>query len=129
MYTFAVMKFLALALSCLILALSAGAGDVVSRDATAAADMTAECCGGCCCPCGGADAADAGHGDSCGGDEKGCPFCLCNTCPGFAAVIAASVSATGVEFRSEKKCVFVPHTYISPSVDGIWQPPRAAVFS
>ena len=125
------MKFLAVILSCLILTLSAeisGMAFLPLESGGKAEVAQAKCCG-CCCECGqrqdgnATDDCDTDTGDS--SSHKGCPFCICHTCPGFVAVLAASASAMPVEFRSTE-CIFIQHKYISPSTDGIWQPPRIA---
>lgn len=122
------MKFLAVIVSCLILTLSAGVNGtaLLSLERSGKAEtVQSECCG-CCCECDQAengDAADDGGEGS--AQHKGCPFCICHTCPGFVAVLAASTSAMPVGFHTEE-CIFIQHKYISPSDDGIWQPPRTA---
>ncbi len=123
------MKFLAVIVSCLILTLSGGGrmAFLPLESGGKAEIVQAECCG-CCCECGqmqdgnAADNCDAGSEDF---PHKGCPFCICHTCPGFVAVFAASVPVMPVDFHSGE-CIFIQHKYISPSADGIWQPPRIA---
>lgn len=124
---FAIMRFLAAIFSCLILILSAGAnGTILLPKESGKAEVAGGGCCGCCCECGSRQAQDDGADDTENPSQhKCCPFCISNTCPGFAVVFTVDMPAMLAELYTEE-CAFIQHKYISPSADGIWQPPRTA---
>jgi hypothetical protein len=52
------------------------------------------------------------------------PFCLCSTCGGFTmAPLVANIQSVAQNF-SDASAVYLSSTYHSPSLKGVWQPPK-----
>jgi hypothetical protein len=52
------------------------------------------------------------------------PFCLCGACGGFSVTLPVA-GIQPVPQKFSKVNIFLPSlTYLSPSLEGVWQPPR-----
>lgn len=113
-------RLIALILSVLALTISAGVGETLSALANKTEmgiDDGENCCCGCC-----GDEGNAPQKKTPNSCHKGCPFCITNTCPGFAAVYFTELVRSFSEDNAQDY-IFIAKRYIQPFVDGVWQPP------
>jgi hypothetical protein len=67
------------------------------------------------------DAGAASH--DCSGDCS--PFCLCNACPGFTDKTFSGYFQLKIqEYVPRENTLYLAQLYLSPLLQGIWQPPR-----